>query len=730
MASSSLDREHKGDVQELKNDLYDPKRTKKALRKMASHASMLGTPVGAPNVSVLLPDVMHCLEAPDIEDKKAVYLFLSALSSSNADATTIAFNRISRDVSASNPLIRALALRTLTSVRTESMAEGMVEPIRIGLHDQDPFVRKIAALSVAKVFDLSPETVEAGKLIPQVTELLEDSNPHVVANAATALSEIRQRAPFSVFELKMSTATKILAALNECTEWSQVSLLDTLILFSPSSEKEAITILERVVPRLNHSNAAVVMSAIKVMLYHVSLLSSQETARSFTLKLAQPLCTLMSLQPDIQYTCLRNLKLIIQKYPSVLSSADVKIFYCKYNDPSYVKVEKLDIMIALATSENVHLILSELKEYCHDVDGDFGRKAMQAVSKCAVNFEQAVDYCVKIVLEAIRDKVPVVLQEAVVVVQTIFRRYPNKYESIISDVCTNLDEIDEPGAKAALIWVIGEYSDRIDAAEELLEVFFESYSEEESQVQLALLTALSKLYLNVESDKSVDMLQELLGITNDTVDDPDVRDRALFYWRVIAGDLDVARQVILAPKAPIESKILEELDPKLLSILAKRISCASSVFFKRPSAFVSYKNLYACPNEFKDTGVLHGEGDEPAMEQKPFQNGHNDEGGSSEREGEKKEEAKPPVDLLGDLLSLDVVTPSTTAPTQVPMPMPMNATAAVSPFAQNENNFFAQQQQQQQSQGHGFFQETQAFPQAGEAAFPKPTNTNSNNPFF
>jgi len=338
---------------------------------------------------------------------------------------------------------------------------------------------------------------------------------------------------------------------------------------------------------------------------------------------------------------------------------------------------------------------------------------------------------VLIVLEAIRDKVPVVLQEAVVVVQTIFRRYPNKYESIISDVCTNLDEIDEPGAKAALIWVIGEYSDRIDAAEELLEVFFESYSEEESQVQLALLTALSKLYLNVESDKSVDMLQELLGITNDTVDDPDVRDRALFYWRVIAGDLDVARQVILAPKAPIESKILEELDPKLLSILAKRISCASSVFFKRPSAFVSYKNLYACPNEFKDTGVLHGEGDEPAMEQKPFQNGHSDAGGSSEREGEKKEEANkpPPVDLLGDLLSLDVVTPSTTAPpTQVPI-MPMQPANQ-----QIGNNFFTQQQQQQQGQGqgHGFFQETQAFPQAGEAAFPKPTNTNtnSNNPFF
>ncbi len=314
MASSShVDREHKGDLQELKNDLYDAKRTKKALRKMVAHAAMLGTPQGAPNVSVLLPDVMQCLESPDVEQKKAVYLFLSALSATNADATTIAFNRMVRDASNPNPLIRALALRTLAGVKVESMAEGMAEPIRAGLHDSDPFVRKTAALCVAKVFDLSPEVVEASGLLPQVTKLLEDTNTHVVANAATALNEIRQRAPFTVFEMTMATATKVLAALNECTEWNQVALLDTLTLFCPGTEREAVTVLERVAPRLNHSNASVLMSAIKVMLHHLSFLQSEAVARNFTQKMAQPLCTLMSLPTDIQYTCLRALKIVIQR---------------------------------------------------------------------------------------------------------------------------------------------------------------------------------------------------------------------------------------------------------------------------------------------------------------------------------------------------------------------------------------------------------------------------------
>ena len=731
MSSSSVDREHKGELQDLKNDLYDPKKTKKALKKMVAHAAMLGTPTGAPNVSVLLPDVMHCLESADVEQKKAVYMFLSALSSSNADATTIAFNRMVRDVSSPNPLVRAIALRTLTGINVESMAEGMVEPIKTALHDNDPFVRKTAAISVAKVFGLSPETVESGNLISKLVELLEDSNPHVVANAATALNEIRQRAPFSVLELKMTTATKILAALNECTQWNQVALLDTLILFSPSSEREAVTILERVVPRLNHSNASVVMSAIKVMLYHLSFIRSEETSKNFMLKMSQPLCTLMSLPPDIQYTCLRNLKIIIQKYPDLLS-ANVKTFYCKYNDPSFVKAEKVDIMIALTTPVNVHEVLSELKEYCHDVDGDFARKAMQAVGKCAIGFEVSVEFCIKIVLEVIENKVPFVIQEAVVVVQTIFRRYPNKYESIISQVCSSLDEVDEPGAKAALIWIIGEYSDRIEAAEEILEIFFETYTEEESQVQLALLTALSKLYLNVESDRSVDMLQELLGKTNDTVNDPDVRERALFYWRLLAGDLELARKVVLATKPAIESKPIEDVDEQLQNILSKRIPFVSSVLFKRPSDFVSYKNLYACPKEFKDTGELKDS--TPQETKEAYQNGHSEEMDTLEDAKPKK----PHTDLLGDLLSLDVSAAAPAAPlppTTVPQPQQAQTSftpQVVDPFSQMSDAFSPQTQPFHQA-GQAFPQAAQVFPEAAQA-FPATVQASqaskqSNNPF-
>lgn len=62
--------------------------------------------------------------------------------------------------------------------------------------------------------------------------------------------------------------------------------------------------------------------------------------------------------------------------------------------------------------------------------------------------------------------------------QDIFRRYPHSYEGIIPTLCANLDELDEPEAKASLIWIIGEYAEKIENADELLGTFLEAFKEE------------------------------------------------------------------------------------------------------------------------------------------------------------------------------------------------------------------------------------------------------------
>ena len=78
--------------------------------------------------------------------------------------------------------------------------------------------------------------------------------------------------------------------------------------------------------------------------------------------MSPPLVTLVSSQPEVQYVALKNIDLLLQKQPGILDK-ELRVFFCKYNDPLYVKVEKLDIMVRLAGESNVDALLSELKEY-------------------------------------------------------------------------------------------------------------------------------------------------------------------------------------------------------------------------------------------------------------------------------------------------------------------------------------------------------------------------------
>jgi AP-1 complex subunit beta-1 len=176
----------------------------------------------------------------------------------------------------------------------------------------------------------------------------------VVSNAVAALAEISETSETAqrVFQINTSTLQKMLAALNECTEWGQVFILDSLALYNPAAASEAESIIERVTPRLQHANSAVVLSAIKVMIKYMDLITSQETLKALYKKMAPPLVTLLSSEPEIQYVALRNINLIVQKRPTILAH-EIKVFFCKYNDPIYVKMEKLEIMIKLASERNV-----------------------------------------------------------------------------------------------------------------------------------------------------------------------------------------------------------------------------------------------------------------------------------------------------------------------------------------------------------------------------------------
>lgn len=63
----------------------------------------------------------------------------------------------------------------------------------------------------------------------------------MVANAVAALSEMNEASITGspLIEMNSQTINKLLTALNECTEWGQVFILDSLANYSPKDDREA-----------------------------------------------------------------------------------------------------------------------------------------------------------------------------------------------------------------------------------------------------------------------------------------------------------------------------------------------------------------------------------------------------------------------------------------------------------------------------------------------------------
>ena len=95
---------------------------------------------------------------------------------------------------------------------------------------------------------------------------------------------------------------------------------------------------------------------------------------------------------------MRNINFILQKQPTIFET-NVKVFFCKFNDPAYVKLEKIEILVKVADKKNYEIILNELKEYSNDMEMELVRNSVKAIGKIILKIDEASKKAVTIVQE-------------------------------------------------------------------------------------------------------------------------------------------------------------------------------------------------------------------------------------------------------------------------------------------------------------------------------------------
>lgn len=73
-------------------------------------------------------------------------------------------------------------MRTIGCIRVDNIIDYLLgcDPLKNCLKDEDPYVRKTAALCVAKLHNINAQLVEDQGFLDQLRDMLSDSNPMVV----------------------------------------------------------------------------------------------------------------------------------------------------------------------------------------------------------------------------------------------------------------------------------------------------------------------------------------------------------------------------------------------------------------------------------------------------------------------------------------------------------------------------------------------------------------------
>uniref|UniRef100_A0A663M6X2 AP-3 complex subunit beta n=1 Tax=Athene cunicularia TaxID=194338 RepID=A0A663M6X2_ATHCN len=585
------------------------------------------------NASDLFPAVVKNVACKNIEVKKLVYVYLVRYAEEQQDLALLSISTFQRGLKDPNQLIRASALRVLSSIRVPIIVPIMMLAIKEAASDMSPYVRKTAAHAIPKLYSLDSD--QKDQLIEVIEKLLADKTTLVAGSVVMAFEEV---CPERI-DLIHKNYRKLCNLLIDVEEWGQVVIINMLTryartqflspnqnesLLEESAEKafygsededakdakaEAASLAKRkpyvmdpdhrlllrnTKPLLQSRNAAVVM-AVAQLYFHLA-------PKAEVGVIAKALVRLLRSHSEVQYVVLQNVATMSIKRRGMFEPY-LKSFYIRSTDPTQIKILKLEVLTNLANETNISTILREFQTYIRSMDKDFVAATIQAIGRCATNIGKVRDTCLNGLVQLLSNRDELVVAESVVVIKKLLQMQPAQHSEIIKHMAKLTDNIQVPMARASILWLIGEYCEHVPKiAPDVLRKMAKSFTNEEDIVKLQVINLAAKLYLT-NSKQSKLLTQYVLNLAKYD-QNYDIRDRARFIRQLIvptekSGALNkYAKKLFLAQKpAPILESSFKDRDHFQLGSLSHLLNTKA----------VGYQELPDWPDEAPDPSVRNVE---------------------------------------------------------------------------------------------------------------------------
>ncbi|XP_066036869.1 AP-3 complex subunit beta-1 isoform X3 [Chamaea fasciata] len=594
----------------LNEDLKQMLESSKDSAKLDAMKRIVGMIAKGKNASELFPAVVKNVASKNIEIKKLVYVYLMRYAEEQQDLALLSISTFQRALKDPNQLIRASALRVLSSIRVPIIVPIMMLAIKEASSDLSPYVRKNAAHAIQKLYSLDPEQKEM--LIEVIEKLLKDRSTLVAGSVVMAFEEV---CPDRI-DLIHKNYRKLCNLLVDVEEWGQVVIIHMLTRYartqfvSPWKVDEVVDeysennfydsdeeqkekdqklkttytmdpdhrmLLRNTKPLLQSRNAAVVM-AVAQLYWHLAPKSEAGIV-------SKSLVRLLRSNREVQYIVLQNIATMSIQRKGMFEPY-LKSFYVRSTDPTMIKTLKLEILTNLANEANISALLREFQTYVKSQDKQFAAATIQAIGRCATNITEVTDTCLNGLVCLLSNRDEIVVAESVVVIKKLLQTQPAHHGEIIKHMAKLLDNITVPVARASILWLIGEYCERVPKiAPDVLRKTAKSFTNEDDLVKLQILNLGAKLYLT--NSKQTKLLTQYVLNLGKYDQSYDIRDRTRFIRQLIvpnekSGALSkYAKKIFLAQKpAPLLESPFKDRDHFQLGTLSHTLNIRATGYLE------------------------------------------------------------------------------------------------------------------------------------------------------
>ena len=625
----------KGEVVELlklltnPNTEHNPQKKKEVVKRVIAYMT-LGV-----DVSKLFYEMVKVSITDDIVMKKMVFLYIVNYAHQVEQGAFLAINTFLRDMKDPNPKVRGLALRMLCSIKFKGVYEYFANALYDSLKDAHPYVRKTAVTALLKVFHLNPKLI-TDKDIDLLYEMIGDKDPLVVMNVLFVLGEILKKEGGIVLSNKM--VNHLLNIFNQLNEWGQVTVLHLLSKFTPKDQQQMFDIMNILEEYLKTSSGAIVLGVTKVF---INFTKDNEVLYPQVIKrLRDPLITLLSScaiqnTPEIQFSILCHIYFLILKGGRETFSELYKRFYAEYEEPLFIKKIKLKILVQIANDNNYFDILSELEEYANEKSSTFAKYSIRKIGELALRVDSSLQAVVEILKKLLTHQIDYIVSESFCVLRDLIRKYPaliNEFMHLIENSIQIISN--DPRGLSALIFIIGEFGQKIENAPYILE-FLSKLEIHSSEFAYSLLLAGCKLFF-----KSPGEMQPILGkifeLILNNYKDVDLRDRVYYYYNLMKKDINLA-EYIIAGQPNVVDYYYSEFDDEYIDQIFAEFNSLSIIYRKPEEKFIKYT-----PDDLNEEEEDKGD-DEDQIEDKPLPNSNNNTQNNSNNQ------TNVPVQQIGNI---------------------------------------------------------------------------------